>query len=385
MNAQSSFWTFRFAAIATLLLSVGCSSGTDDTADAAGSATPTEPSAPIAVVETVTLQATNFTEYIDLSGVTEPIRSATISAEVAGRITAYDLVAGAKVKKGDTLLRIDAGQASAQAAQLQAQLDQLDTDIARNERLLERGLSSQQQVDQLRSQREATYQSMRSVRIGVGNARTRAPFDGTILDESSELGEFASPGTPVARIGDLSTIKVLVGLPEREINYVAEGRAAEVHIPALDRSFRGTITRVGLETDRRNRSFPVEVQIDNTDGLLRSGMRAEVLLRKAVIEDAIAVPRDVLRQGGAGFEAVIVSDGRVEVRPVTVGTAHARYIVVHTGLSVGDELVIRGQRDLISGEAVRAANQGTCCHEQISNARTRAGIDPPDAPDVVTQ
>lgn len=382
MNARHLSWTFRFAALSSLVLALGCSSESGETDGAAEANGAAESSSPVAVVETMTLETTGFIEYIDLSGTTEPIRSATISAEVGGRITEYNLVEGDEVKKGATLVRVDAAQAGAQAAQLKAQLDQLDTEIARNERLLERGLSSQQQLDQMRSQRAELYQSRRSVSIGIGNARVRAPFDATVLDESSELGEFASQGTALARIGDLTTIKVMVGLPEREITFVKPGDNAEVTVPSLGRTFTGKIVRIGHESDRRNRTFPIEVHIDNSDGLLRSGMRAEVLLQKALIENAIAVPRDVLRQGSAGFEAVVINEDRVEVRPVTVGTAHARFIVVHTGLKVGDELVIRGQRDLISGEAVRAANQGTCCHTQISDARTRAGLQSSDAQEV---
>lgn len=383
MTPRYLTWTFRLAALSALSLALGCSSngaesdGADETSNAS-----TEEATPLTVVETMTLETTGFIEYIDLSGVTEPIRSATISAEIGGRITSYNLVQGADVKRGETLVRIDAAQAGAQSAQLTAQLDQLDKEIARNERLVERGLSSQQQLDQMRAQRTELYQSRRSVQIGISNSRVRAPFDATVLEESSELGEFAGQGTPIARLGDLSTIKVMVGLPEREISFVKPGDNAEIHIPALKQSFQGTIFRVGLEADRRNRTFPVEIHIDNSDGILRSGMRADVLLQKAVIENAIAVPRDVLRQGAAGFEAVVIHDNRVEVRQVTVGTAHARFIVVHTGLNVGDELVIRGQRDLISGEAVSSANQGSCCAEQISDARTRAGLQPSDAQEV---
>lgn len=375
MSAHPLSRSFRFALTAFLVgAAAACSSSepAEDGASTGDAAAPAD-SAPVAVVETVTLTATSFTEYIDLTGVTEPIRAAAISAEVGGRIIEYNLVAGKQVKKGDTLLRVDASQAGAQASQLQAQLDQLDADLARTERLVERGLSSQQQLDQLRSQREATYQSMRSVRIGVGNARIRAPFDATVLDETSELGEFASPGNPVARIGDLSTVKVMVGLPEREIAFVQEGARARVEIPALGRVFVGTVARVGLETDRRNRSFPIEVHVDNEEGLIRSGMRAQVMVRKAEVENAIAVPRDVLRQGLNTFEAVLVRDGRVVVRDVSVGPAASRYVVVREGLAVGDELVIRGQRDLVSGERVSASSQGACCDEQIRAATALPG------------
>lgn len=361
--------SFRFA-FSALLLGAATACGPSEPAvdENAAAADAAADASAMAVVETVTLTTTSFTEYIDLTGITEPIRSAAISAEIGGRIVEYNLAAGKHVKKGDTLLRVDASQAGAQAAQLRTQIDQLETEIARSERLLERGLSSQQQLDQLRAERDATNQSLRSVRIGVGNAKTRAPFDATVLDETSELGEFAASGTTLARIGDLTTIKVMVGLPEREIGFVEEGARARVEIPSLGQTFLGTVVRVGLETDRRNRSFPVEVHIDNADGRIRSGMRAQVMVRKAEVENAIAVPRDVLRQGLNTFEAVIIRDGKVVVRDVEVGAAASRYIVVREGLQAGDELVIRGQRDLVAGERVVASSQGACCDEQISEA-----------------
>lgn len=370
MNISPFFWKFSFSVVTIVLMTLGC----QNNGDVMESAEP-EPST-AAVVDTVTLQSTSFTEYIDLTGVTEPIRGATLSPEVAGRITTYNLEEGATVSKGDTLLQVDARQAGAQIAELQAQIDQAELDVARTERLVERGLSSKQQLEQLRTQRESLKQSKRAAQVGVGNSRLRAPFSGIILEESSELGEYASPGQVVARIGDLSTIKIVLRLPERQIRYVEVGNRADVVIPALEQGFEGEVVRVGSESDSRSRSFPVEIHIDNHDGKIRSGMRADALLSKARYDDALIAPRDVLRQGSSGPEAVLVEDGKAVVRRLELGTAYGRYIMVLSGLDDGDELVIRGQRDLIDGESLHASNQGNCCREQLDQVRRESGLMP---------
>lgn len=370
MKRSTSTLKVACATLAALFLAVGCSSeeSVDDALE--------EKSSSGAVLDTVTLEATNFVEYIDLTGVTEPIRSATLSPEVAGRITTYNLDEGQAVKKGETLLKVDTRQAGAQIAELDAQIDQAELDIARTERLIERGLSSSRELEQLRTQRESLAQSKRSAQVGVGNSRLRAPFSGTVLEESSELGEYASPGQVVARIGNLETIKIVAHLPERQIRYVKKGDLADVIVPALDKSFKGEIVRIGSESSSRSRSFPIEIHIDNEDGEIRSGMRADVLLSKSVHENAIVVPRDVLRQGSKGTEAVTIADGKAEVHTVELGTAYGRYIVVHGGLNVGDELVIRGQRDLIAGESLEARSEGPCCSEQLDEARRKSGLLP---------
>lgn len=368
MNLSPLFKQIALLVTATSLFAIGCSSEDD--------AMEEEESVTSAVVDTVTLEETTFVEYIDLTGVTEPIRSATLAPEVAGRITTYNLAEGADVKKGDTLLKVDTKQAGAQIAEMTAQINQAELDIARTERLIERGLSSQQQLEQLRTQRESLAQSKRAAQVGVGNSRLRAPFSGTVLEESAELGEYASPGSVVARIGDLSTIKIIAHLPERQIRYVKKGNIANVIVPALDQSFEGEVVRIGSESNSRSRSFPVEIHIDNADGAIRSGMRADVLLSKEVHENAVVVPRDVLRQGSQGNEAVTIRDGVAVANAVTLGTAYGRYVIVTSGLSAGDELVIRGQRDLIAGESLEPSNEGTCCRKQLDEARQKSGLMP---------
>lgn len=355
--------------VATLLVAVGCSSS-DNAAEEH------EEASIAAVVDTVTLESTTFVEYIDLTGVTEPIRSAILAPEVAGRITTYNLSEGAQVNKGDTLLKVDTKQASAQIAEMTAQINQAELDIARTERLIERGLSSQQELEQLITQRESLKQSKRAAQVGVGNSSLRAPFSGTVLEENAELGEYASPGEIVARIGDLTTIKVTTHLPERQIRYVSKGSTASVVVPALDRSFEGTVIRIGSESNTRSRTFPVEIHVDNEDAVIRSGMRADVLLRKDTHENAVVVPRDVLRQGSRGPEAVVIDNGLAVVKHLELGTAYGRYIIATSGIAAGDELVIRGQRDLIAGERLEPSNEGVCCGAQLDEAREKAGLKP---------
>ena len=350
------------AALTLLTITGACTppgQGDDAEADA-------EEEEPATLVETSTITTAVFEDYIEIPGVTEGVRSATISAEVPGRITRLNLTEGEYVAAGTTVLRIDASQLGSQVEQYRIELDHLDTEIRRTERLIERGLATQAQLDSLNAQRNATRQAMRTTSIGYGQARTRAPISGLVVERNAEPGEIVAPGVPIGRIVDLSTIVVRVGLPEREIAHVREGMQAVVRIEATDTLLVGELAEIGLEANPRNRTFPLEIRIDNSEGNVRAGMRARVFIEKRRYEDAVVIPRDVIVQGIENVEVFVARDGLAHAVPIELGPGYGRFAVVDSGLSAGDVVVVRGQRDIVEGERLRTVDQGPCCAEQLA-------------------
>ena len=336
---------------------------------------PAQPAAPTpapvadgALVETVTLETASFADMIVLSGETEPVRSATVSSELPGRITGFTLEDGDAVEEGQLVLRVSTNSYGPQRAQLETNERQLERDIARQQQLIERGLGTTADLQALETQLELTRERIEEIDVVVRSARTLAPIDGTVVQTYVEAGEYIGPGAPAARIIDTSTIVVRVGLPEREIAYVREGMEIDVTIEALDLGVQGTLTQIGLEADRNNRTFPVEVQVDNADGRLRSGMRASVRIPRRSFEAALLVPRDAVMQGLGGQEVFVAAEGAAQLRTIETGPGRAGYTVVLDGLSAGDTLVVRGQQLLVDGETVRTVDRGACCGEAFRRA-----------------
>ena len=317
------------------------------------------------LVETATLEATQFEERLELYGETAPVRTALVSAQVGGRIVSLDMAEGQAVVEGDTVMRLNASQGRAAIDRLDVVVDQLEAEIERTERLIDRGLATQSQLDQLVAERNANREAIGEVRAGVRETNHRAPISGIVTDTFNEEGEFAGQGNAVARIIDIDTIVVLAGLPERDIEYVSEGQVVEVEIVATGARRTGTIHRVGMEANTRNRTFPLEIHIPNADHALRAGMRAKVILVKRNILEAVLIPRDAVVQSIDGPEVFLVSDMLAEARPVELGPSQGRYVVVTSGLVTGDELVVRGQRALIQGEELEVMRTATCCASQF--------------------
>jgi len=262
-------------------------------------------------------------------------------------------------------MRLNASQGRAAIDRLEVVVDQLETEIERTERLIERGLATQAQLDQLVAERSANREAIGEVRAGVRETNHRAPISGIVTDTFNEEGEFAGQGNAVARIIDIDTIVVEAGLPERDIEYVTEGQVVEVEIVATGAIRAGTITRIGLEANVRNRTFPLEIHIPNEEHSLRAGMRAKVILIKRSISGAVLIPRDAVVQSIEGPEVFLVTDSLAEARAIELGPSQGRYVVVNSGLAVGDELVVRGQRALIQGEELEVMRTTACCADQF--------------------
>lgn len=320
---------------------------------------------PATLVETVSLQTTSFRETIELTGETTPIRTAVIASQIAGRITTLDVEEGATVTAGQRVLRVDTGTAAAQREQLETQAEGLDRDIRRARSLIDRGIGTQTDLDALETQRALVGDQIAAIDVSIRQGRGEAPISGIVVEKAAEEGEFASPGQPLARIVDISTIEVMVGLPEHQIRYVREGMTVPVHILATDTHYTGTLTRIGVEADPASRTFPLEIQIANDDGELRAGMRARVVLEKRDIQDAIVIPRDAVVQGLEGPEVLVDEGGLVAAHEVELGPGRGGYVVIEDGLQLGDSLIVRGHRMLVPGERIRTVDVGECCAEQL--------------------
>jgi len=319
----------------------------------------------LALVETVALETTHFEERIELFGETEPIRTALVSAQVGGRITRLDLVEGEPVEGGTTVMRLNSAQGHASIDRLEVVVSQLENEIDRTHRLIERGLATEAQAEQLEAERDANREAIREVRAGIRETSHRAPISGIVTDTWYESGEFAGQGNAVARIIDIDTIVVAAGLPERDISYVSVGQTVDVRIEALDAMRQGTITRIGLEANERNRTFPLEIHIENADHSLRAGMRATVVLVKRQLPNALLIPRDAVVQAVLGAEVFVFEHGVAAARSVSLGPSQGRYVVIEEGLEVGDSLIVRGQRALVQGEPVEVTRDVPCCSQQF--------------------
>jgi len=219
-------------------------------------------------------------------------------------------------------------------------------------------------MDHLESAARQTAAATDLAKKRLADTRLTAPISGIVARRAIEIGATVAPGQPVFTIVALDPVRVRVGVPEGDVGHVTEGAAATVRIPALDTSFTGRVSLIGVAADPATRSYTVEISVPNPARRLRAGMVAEATITTRESRSALLVPASaVLHDGGVnGTTVVYVLDSdaaRAHARRVTTGIARGDSLEITSGITSGDQVVVAGQQHLRDGARVQPAGVNT--------------------------
>lgn len=294
-----------------------------------------------------------------LPGEVEGSEDAVLSSALGGQVERVLVHKGQPVQAGQVIARVDAEVYVAQLEQAEAQHAQALAAKTRVERMGDLATASQQ-LDAETAVKVAAAQ-VKVARAQVDRAVVKAPFSGVAADVFPTRGEFLGPGTPVARIVQLDPVVVSLSVSDRDVVGLHPDMEVTVQTGAVGIPMQGRIAHVGRAADLRTRSFPVDVQVDNPDGLLLPGMIANVRLERALPGGTLAIPQDWIVTRRAGQGVFVEQDGFAVWTPVVLGEVLHDQVVVSQGLAAGSRVIVTGHRDLVDGDAVLVAREGICC------------------------
>jgi RND family efflux transporter MFP subunit len=196
----------------------------------------------------------------------------------------------------------------------------------------------------------------------------RAPFDGFVVEERTEVGQWLKAGEVAAVVIQLNPVEIEVHIPEAAINYLSVGMPAAVNVDAIEgKTFAGKVTRIMPQADRRSRTFPIKVEVENppaADGIppLKAGMLAHVTLTVNYSRQALLVPKDALVLGGPTPTLFVVDPqpgkpSTVRPVPVALGVSQGGRIQVTGDLRAGQQVVVRGNERLRPGQEVEVVRK----------------------------
>lgn len=196
------------------------------------------------------------------------------------------------------------------------------------------------------------------LKTNLAKTRIMAPFSGHIIMRHTEVGQWVQMGGPVAEMVDLSSVLVVVDVPERAIPFATVGAPTRVYFDALQEAFDGTIKHVIPQADRSARTFPVEVEIDNPEYALRSGLFARATVPAGPTAETVAVMKDaIIEHGGVTYVAVITQGKEgPSAMPiaVTLGSDAGEWVAITSGnIKPGTEVAIHGNERLVFPQPVQ--------------------------------
>jgi multidrug efflux pump subunit AcrA (membrane-fusion protein) len=177
-------------------------------------------------------------------------------------------------------------------------------------------------------------------------------LDGIVGRVYLDRGAEVMLNTPVALVVDARSMRARADVPERYAGRVRLGQEVRVEIEAYPGSvFRGVVSKESPVVDSETRSAPIEVNLDNADGRLRSGMFAKMTIIVARRAEAVVVPREAVVEGAVP-SVFVIKDGKASRRELKLGLVNDAQAEVLEGLNPGESVAVFGLYGLKDGSPV---------------------------------
>ncbi|MDE6552560.1 MAG: efflux RND transporter periplasmic adaptor subunit [Muribaculaceae bacterium] len=323
------------------------------------------PEVRVALVDTARLEV-----YEEFDGSIRAIRSVEVTARVEGVLEKMLFREGSYVKKGQTLFVIDPRLYQAQVDRALAQLDRAkalkdkaDRDLNRIRPLYNQKAASQLDLDNAEAAVECAQADVEIARVDLleaqvtlGYTRVVAPISGYISERMVDVGALVGPGGKSLLATIVRSDTVMIDFSMTSLQYF-QGKDRDVNVrcddgECLDRlpsyvtitladgseyPYRGVVDFADPVVDTDSGTISVRAEMPNPDGCLLPGEKTKVKVLLDVLQGAMTVPAEAVREEeGETFVYVVSADGSVEARPVKVGTKAGKRIVVKSGLAPGE-------------------------------------------------
>jgi RND family efflux transporter MFP subunit len=324
-----------------------------------------DPQTKIPLITTFTAKETNFEHYVELQGDVDTKQNLVIYPEFSGLLSRVYVKEGQRVRKGQTLAKIDDGGLSQQVAQLKIQTDLAKTTYERQKRLWDQKIGSEIQYLQAKSSYEAQQQAVSQLEQQIGKTIVRAPFSGTIDDVISEQGSVVAPGqSQLFRIVNLDDMYIETDVPERYIAAIVKGKTVKVDFPVLGTTVSAKVRQAGNFINPANRTFKAEIALPNTKGVaIKPNLTAKLKINDYTNPKAILIPQSIISENAEGQQYVYtISDktgdkAKVKRTFIKTGKTQDNAIEIVSGIVNGDEIIDEGARSVKDGQDVKVLKQ----------------------------
>jgi len=315
------------------------------------------------LVATYEVTPQEFNHFTSFQGTVKTMKNINVYPEIPGQLLEVMVVEGQKVEKDQVLARIDDGGLLAQLAQAKSQLLLAETVFNRQERLWSQNIGSEIQFLQAKTQFESAEKAVDALSLQAEKSVVRAPFDGTVDQIFKEPGTIVAPGmgSELFRVVNIDEVYVEVDVPETHITSISEGSKVRVNLSAIGEEIDARISRVSKVINPSNRSFSVEVPLENKSGFIRPNLMASVAINDYSNKSAIMIPQSVVSENAEGkqycFALEKSAEGYVAKRLIIeTGKTSEDFIEVLEGVENGALLITEGAKKVSDNQPVKWLN-----------------------------
>lgn len=313
------------------------------------------------LVTTFVADEINFNHYLEIQGNVVTKQNIILYAQYAGTLTNMYVKEGQKVTKGQILAKIDDGGLNQQLAQLEVQVSLAKTTYERQKRLWDQKIGSEIQYLQAETTFKAQQNSVKQLEAQLEKTVVRAPFSGVIDDIFSEQGSVVAPGqSQLLRIINLKNMYIEVDIPESHILNIVKGRSVEAYFPVLGKTIMTKIRQVGNYINPNNRSFKIEIGINNKDGAIKPNLTTKLKINDYTNPNAILIPQSIISENAESKQYIYLVTKKTDDNKaiakrklIETGLTQGDFIEILSGIKKGDEIIQEGARNIKEGQTVK--------------------------------
>jgi RND family efflux transporter MFP subunit len=293
---------------------------------------------------------------ISLPSVLAPYEEAEISAGSSGKITRLNIDLGSRVTKGQVIGEIDARQKRISLQNTELTVEKLKKDYQRSKDLLEGNAINETSVSDALYNYENNRLQAEQIRQQIEDAGIVSPISGIVISKNMLAGEYVNTGASIASVVDVSRLKAIVYVNEKDIYRLKQDQKAIVFSEIFaGKEFQGKISYISPKGDE-NHNYQVEVLIENTVSQLKAGTYVKVEFAFEKSESSLQVPKKALVEGIKNPYVYVISGNRASQRRLVLGKETGENIEVLEGLKEGEEIVLDGLINLIEGSVIEKIN-----------------------------
>jgi len=347
-------------------------------------------------VELGTAKRGDLAAHLTVVGNLIGLQTVDVAPRTAGRLLNVNVQMGDRVRRGQVLAKVEdreiveqvrAAEASQEVAkatirQREADLNVSQLNFERSKNLFTRGLLAKQALDDAESRYLASVAQLdlskaqlsqndarlQELRINLQHTSVTSPVDGFVGKRNVDPGAMVNTNTAIASVVDISRLKLVVNVVEKDLRMVTAGDVGIVEVDAYPgEKFNGRIARVAPVLDPATRTASIEIEIPNGDARLKPGMYARISLTVEERKNTLVAPKNAVidfeNKRGVWMPS---EDRRAQFVPVTLGIEGPAEIEIVAGLKEGDRFVTTGaaavrnnDQLIIAGEAAGAGGAAT--------------------------
>ncbi|WP_460975386.1 efflux RND transporter periplasmic adaptor subunit [Spirosoma knui] len=280
-------------------------------------------------------------EDVVSSGSLLPNEQVDIYPEISARITQLNIKEGQPVAKGALLVKLFDADLRAQLLKLQAQADNARRTEERNKQLLAKGGISQQEYDIVTTNLRSSLADIELVKANLQRTEIRAPFSGVIGLRNVSAGAVVSPSTLIARLQQVSSLKLDFSIPEKYGQAVQTGATISFLVDGTKQPSQAVVYAIEPGVEQQTRNLRIRARVNNNSAKFRPGTFARVTLA-IQNQQSLVVPTQAVIPQTRTNQVVVIKGGKAQFRDVTTGLRTAGTIQILSGIQAGDTVATTG-------------------------------------------